>query len=216
MMRLALQLGSRQARMASSLSRPAVLSPLVVHAQRSYRGMNRIEDMMSASEAWQAASGLESGEISDMSLRAAFKRIDLNGNGVIEQHELKAALLASGQIEGDEATMQTVDNMIEWACTKAPNGDIDFEEYAKIMRVKLDLAKQGEAYGPGFFKEPALGTQPVKEWATGGGTIMYKKVPDVIQLGPPPQSAAESAASAGAAAAAGRGAGYYSAAATTV
>mgnify|MGYP001246794625 CR=1 FL=1 len=45
MMRLALQLGSRQARMASSLSRPAVLSPLVVHAQRSYRGMNRIEDM---------------------------------------------------------------------------------------------------------------------------------------------------------------------------
>ena len=51
---------------------------------------------VSASEAWQAASGLESGEISDMSLRAAFKRIDLNGNGVIEQHELKAALLASG------------------------------------------------------------------------------------------------------------------------
>ena len=44
---------------------------------------------------------------------------------MIEQHELKAALLASGQIEGDEATMQTVDNMIEWACTKAPNGDID-------------------------------------------------------------------------------------------
>ena len=31
-----------------------------------------------------------------MSLRAAFKRIDLNGNKVIEQHELKAALLASG------------------------------------------------------------------------------------------------------------------------
>ena len=61
---------------------------------------------------------------------------------MIEQHELKAALLSSGQIEGDEATMQTVDNMIEWACTKAPNGDIDFEEYAKIMRVKLDLAKQ--------------------------------------------------------------------------
>ena len=23
------------------------------------------------------------------------------------------------------------------------------------MRVKLDLAKQGEAYGPGFFKEPS-------------------------------------------------------------
>jgi hypothetical protein len=36
---------------------------------------------VSASEAWQAASGLESGEISDVSLRAAFKRIDLNGNG---------------------------------------------------------------------------------------------------------------------------------------
>ena len=152
---------------------------------------------VSASEAWQAASGLESGEISDVSLRAAFKRIDLNGNGptptltnltlaptaaltpslsqtliptlaltlslslsltattnstsryypragngVIEQHELKAALLSSGQIEGDEATRQTVDNMIEWACSKAPNGDIDFKEYAKIMRVKLDLAKQ--------------------------------------------------------------------------
>ena len=47
--------------------------------------------------------------------------------------------------------------------TKAPNGDIDFEEYARIMRVKLDLAKQGEAYGPGFFKEPssAASTQKV-------------------------------------------------------
>ena len=51
---------------------------------------------MSASEAWQAASGLESGEISDVTLRAAFKRIDTNGNGVIEKHELQAALLASG------------------------------------------------------------------------------------------------------------------------
>ena len=31
------------------------------------------------------------------------------------------------------------------------------------MRVKLDLAKQGEAYGPGFFKEPssAASTQKV-------------------------------------------------------
>ena len=176
--------------------RPTPMFP-VSHAPR--------RSTVSASEAWQAASGLESGEISDVSLRAAFKRIDLNGNGptpnphpnpqpntnpnpsphrsphpkpkpdhnphprphaqpqpqphrhhqlnpsryypragngVIEQHELKAALLSSGQIEGDEATMQTVDNMIEWACTKAPNGDIDFEEYARIMRVKLDLAKQ--------------------------------------------------------------------------
>jgi hypothetical protein len=193
-----------------------MVSVLTQREGRYYRGMNRIEDMMSASEAWQAASGLESGEISDVSLRAAFKRIDLNGNGVIEQHELKAALLSSGQIEGDEATMQTVDNMIEWACTKAPNGDIDFEEYARIMRVKLDLAKQGEAYGSGFFKEPTADTQKVTKWSTGGGTIMYKPVPDVIQMGPPPQSAAESAAAAGAAAAAGRGAGYYSAAATTV
>jgi len=216
MMRLALQLGTRQARMVTTRARPAMVSVLTQREGRYYRGMNRIEDMMSASEAWQAASGLESGEISDVSLRAAFKRIDLNGNGVIEQHELKAALLASGQIEGDEATMQTVDNMIEWACTKAPNGDIDFEEYARIMRVKLDLAKQGEAYGSGFFKEPTGGTQKVKKWSTGGGTIMYKPVPDVIQMGPPPQSAAESAAAAGAAAAAGRGAGYYSAAATTV
>ena len=72
-----------------------------------------------------------------MSLRAAFKRIDTNGNGVIEQHELRDAILASGQVESDEATAQTVDNMIEWACTKTPNGDIDFEEYTKIMRVKL-------------------------------------------------------------------------------
>ena len=55
---------------------------------------------MSASEAWQAASGLESGEISDVTLRAAFKRIDTNGNGVIEKHELQAALLASGQVRG--------------------------------------------------------------------------------------------------------------------
>ena len=67
--------------------RPTPMFP-VSHAPR--------RSTVSASEAWQAASGLESGEISDMSLRAAFKRIDLNGNGVIEQHELKAALLASG------------------------------------------------------------------------------------------------------------------------
>jgi len=38
---------------------------------------------VSASEAWQAASGLESGEISDVTLRAAFKRIDTNGNALV-------------------------------------------------------------------------------------------------------------------------------------
>lgn len=165
MMRLSLQIGTRQARQATTLARPAIVSAL---SQRSYRGMNRIEDMsahceiklspaamfprltclslasVSASEAWHAASALESGDTSDMGLRAAFKRIDTNGNGVIEQHELKAAILASGQVEGDEATMQTVDNMIEWACTKTPNGDIDFEEYSKIMRVKLPYPPHAE------------------------------------------------------------------------
>jgi Ca2+-binding EF-hand superfamily protein len=186
-----MQLGTRHVRQATSLARPAMASVQYgVQRQRHYRIENRIEDMLSASEAWQAASGLESGEISDVTLRAAFKRIDTNGNGVIEKHELQAALLASGQIEEDAHIKQTVDNMIEWACTKAPNGDIDFEEYARIMRVKLDLAKQGEAYGPGFFKEPssAATTQKVSQWATGGGTIMYKPVPDVIPMGPPPQS----------------------------
>jgi len=80
---------------------------------------------------------------------------------VIEQHELKAALLASGQIEGDEATMQTVDNMIEWACTKAPNGDIDFEEYARIMRVKLDLAKQARPHlSPSLSSKPSPSPSP--------------------------------------------------------
>ena len=79
---------------------------------------------------------------------------------MIEQHELKAALLASGQIEGDEATMQTVDNMIEWACTKAPNGDIDFEEYARIMRVKLDLAKQVSTLTTQPSPSPTTHTQP--------------------------------------------------------
>ena len=63
-------------------------------------------------------------------------------------------------MEGDEATRQTVDNMIEWACTKAPNGDIDFEEYAKIMRVKLDLAKQVSTLTTQPSPSPTIHTQP--------------------------------------------------------
>ena len=63
-------------------------------------------------------------------------------------------------MEGDEATRQTVDNMIEWACTKAPNGDIDFEEYAKIMRVKLDLAKQVSTLTTQPSPSPTTHTQP--------------------------------------------------------
>ena len=50
--------------------------------------------------------------------------------------------------------------MIEWACTKAPNGDIDFEEYAKIMRVKLDLAKQVSTLTTQPSPSPTTHTQP--------------------------------------------------------
>ena len=37
-----------------------------------------------------------------------------------------------------------------WACTKTPNGDIDFEEYCAIMRVKLPQMMP-------YFKEQELG-----------------------------------------------------------
>ena len=93
---------------------------------------------------------------------------DLNGNGLIEANELKAAIMASGQSDIDD---EAVDNMIAWgaplygslsntgpsscdglpltrgrvapgaACTKTPNGDIDFEEYCAIMRLKLPYFK---------------------------------------------------------------------------
>ena len=49
-------------------------------------------------------------------------------------------------MEGDEATRQTVDNMIEWACTKAPNGDIDCRSYRCVsFRILCILFRMHEA-----------------------------------------------------------------------
>jgi hypothetical protein len=48
MMRLALQLGTRQARQATTRARPAMVSVLRQQQGRYYRGMNRIEDMSAA------------------------------------------------------------------------------------------------------------------------------------------------------------------------
>ena len=66
---------------------------LFVLQTRLYNEFNRIEDLLGAAEAWHLASALQNKhDLSDVSLRAAFDRMDLNGNGVIEANELKAAI----------------------------------------------------------------------------------------------------------------------------
>ena len=72
--------------------------PSLLVLARGYNEFNRIEDMLGAAEAWHVASALPKifgqSDLSEASLRQAFDRIDLNGNGVIEAYELKAAILA--------------------------------------------------------------------------------------------------------------------------
>merc|ERR1719507_2606970 len=152
MLRLA-RLGAM--RPSSALARRPVLKPnlLACGATRAYNEFNRIDDMFSAADAWLAASALPNKfDLSHASLRMAFDRIDLNGNGVIEPDELKAAILAA-QPEAN-VDDHTVDDMIKWACKKTPNGDIDFEEYCDIMRVKLPSMAAAHAK---YFKEQEAG-----------------------------------------------------------
>ena len=123
---------------------------------RNYNEFNRVEDMLGAADAWHLASALpDKFDLSDISLRNAFDRIDLNGNGVIEANELKASLMVSSTEPVDDVL---VDDMIKWACNKTPNGDIDFEEYCAIMRVKLPNLKLTMS---SYFKEQQLGRDTV-------------------------------------------------------
>ena len=125
---------------------------LFVLQTRLYNEVNRIEDMLGAAEAWHLASALPNRyDLSDISLRAAFDRMDLNGNGVVEANELKAAI---NEASADPVDDELVDEMIKWACQKTPNGDIDYEEYCAIMRVKLPTMTS-------YLKEQALGRDTI-------------------------------------------------------
>ena len=59
---------------------------------RPYRGHNRIEDIMSASEAWHSLA--PNCPLNDeAALRETFTRLDLDGSGKIDAYELRTALL---------------------------------------------------------------------------------------------------------------------------
>ena len=140
----------RLARVPSVIPTPPMA--LVIQARR-YNEFNRIEDMLGAAEAWHLASALPNKfDRSTPSLRSAFDRMDLNGNGVIEANELKAAIMEA--TDNPAVDDHLVDEMIKWACKKTPNGDIDFEEYCSIMRVKLPSMVS-------YFNEQKLGRDTI-------------------------------------------------------
>jgi hypothetical protein len=59
---------------------------------RSYRGYNRIEDMLDASEAWHALARTRRLN-NEQALKGTFDRIDLDASGKIDRYELREALL---------------------------------------------------------------------------------------------------------------------------
>lgn len=104
---------------------------------RTYRGHNRIEDMLTASEAWHAL--VPTRPLNDeQALRDAFARLDLDGSGKIDARELKEALLQMQhsfdplEIPFGPALDAQVDTMMDWADLDN-DGLIDFEEYKKVI-----------------------------------------------------------------------------------
>ena len=75
------------------IGQPRMLPAICVKGHnRSYRGHNSIMDMLSASEAWHAL--VPDRPLGDeKALRSTFDRLDLDGSGKIDRHELKQALL---------------------------------------------------------------------------------------------------------------------------
>ena len=87
-------------RVLSRSSRPA-LAAASTHLQRSfarsYRGHNRIEDIMSASEAWHSLAPNRTLN-DEKALRETFTRLDLDGSGKIDAFELRTALLVRASL----------------------------------------------------------------------------------------------------------------------
>lgn len=102
---------------------------------RHYNESNSIDDLLSASAAWHSL--VPDRQLADeAALRAAFKKLDLNGNGVIEAFELKQALLSGSMKDAaPELIASRVDAMMKFADTITPDGQIDFDEYKSIIKV---------------------------------------------------------------------------------
>ena len=76
-----------------ALPRTACLRSGVRHdLRRAYRCHNRIDDVLSASEAWHALAPYQSPH-DTAALRETFKRLNLDGSGKIHAYELRMALL---------------------------------------------------------------------------------------------------------------------------
>jgi len=102
---------------------------------RHYNESNSIEDLLSASQAWHSLIP-ERKLGDDTALRAAFNKLDLNGNGLIEAFELKQALLSGAMKDAaPELVDSRAEEMMKFADTIRPDGAIDFDEYKQIIAV---------------------------------------------------------------------------------
>jgi hypothetical protein len=122
--------------LAPRLSMCPRASPALIQTVRSYREHNSIECLMSASEAWHSL--VPQRQLNDeMSLRRAFERLDLDGNGKIDRSELRIALIALNGMPApglSQALLDAqVDEMISWADIDQ-DGAISWQEYEKIVR----------------------------------------------------------------------------------
>ena len=95
--------------------------------------ISAIMDMAAAADGWRALRGSRrsSRDYSDEALMEAFKEMDTDGSGSIEQDELRNAILKMNPFESEK----NIKEMMDYA-DEDGDGHVDFEEFKKIMLYK--------------------------------------------------------------------------------
>ena len=113
---------------------------MLMLGRRCYGDYHSIDDMMTASEAWHS---LEPDRLlnDEYSLRQAFVRLDLDGNGKIDASELRVALMKNQGLPPAGFPQYILDAQVDAMISFADldeDGMISFAEYKKIIKAGCD------------------------------------------------------------------------------